>query len=78
MCVCVSHSFEIRLVAVVACSEVTDGGNGEALALFRVSVLTIVVPQTLKQLSDGVLVVADKVGVLGNVIAIPAHKTNRH
>lgn len=58
---CIAHSFEIGLVVVVARSEVTDGGDGEALALFRVRVLAVVVPQTLKQLPDGVLVVADEV-----------------
>lgn len=68
----IAHGFEIGLVAVVARSEVADGADGEALALFRVCVLATVVPQTLKQLPDGVLVVADEVRVLGDVVAVPA------
>lgn len=68
----VAHGFEIGLVAVVARGEVTDGGDAEALALFRVRVVAVVVPQVLKQLPDGVLVMADKVRVLGDVIAVPA------
>lgn len=51
--------------------EVTDGGDGETLAVFRISVLAVIVPQMFKQLSDGVLVVADEVGVRGDVVAIP-------
>lgn len=73
----VAHGFEVGLVAVVACREVTDGGDGEALALFRIRVLAIVVPQTLKQLPDGVLVVADEIRVLGEVVAVPA-RTHTH
>lgn len=75
MCVCVlgvAHRFEVGPVAVVTRGEVADGGDAEAPALFRVGVLAVVVPQTLEQPPDGVLLVADEVGVLGEVIAVPA------
>lgn len=58
-------------MAVIAGREVSHCCDGKAPALFRVRILPVVVPKTLKQPLYGVLVVADKVGILGNVVTIP-------
>lgn len=66
------HSFVVRLVAIVASGQVSDSGDAEVTTFGGIRVfLATVVTKTLKQAADHILVVADKVGVLADVVAIP-------
>lgn len=65
-----TYRLVIRLVAVVASGQVSYGWDSEAAALFRIRVLAIVVAQALKQAADHILVVADEIGVLADVVAV--------
>lgn len=62
----------VGLVAVVAGGQVAHRADGEPAALSGIGVLLVaVVTQALEEAADDVLVVADVVGVLGDVVAIP-------
>lgn len=75
-CMCISpwvktYGLVIGLVAVIASGQVPYGRDGEAAALFGIRVLlAVVVAQPLKQAADDLLVVADEIGVLADVVAI--------
>lgn len=66
------YSLFIGSVAVVPGGQVSYSRNGEATTLGGIRVLlTTVVAQPLEQAADHILVVADEVGVLADVVAVP-------
>lgn len=66
-----TYCLVIGLVAVIAGGQVSNGWDGEAAALFGIrALLAVVVAQALKQAADDVLVVADEIGVLTDVVAV--------
>lgn len=66
------HSFVVRLVAIVAGGQVSDSRDAEAATFCGVRVrFAAEVAQTFKQTVDDFLIVADKVGVFADVVAIP-------
>lgn len=68
----ITYSLVIRLVAVVAGGQVSYSRDGEATAFSGIWVLlATVITQALKQAADHVLVMADEIGVLTDVVAIP-------
>ena len=72
------HRLVAGLTAVVAGGQVAHRGDREAAALAGVRVLPVaVVPQALEKAADDLLVVADVVGVLGDVVAVPGGARRR-
>lgn len=70
-----TYSLVIGLVAVVAGGQVSHSRDGEATTFGGIRVLlAAVVAQALEQTADHVLVVADEVRVLSDVVAIPAER----
>lgn len=73
-----TYRLVVGLVAVVAGGQVSDGRDGEAAALFGIRVLlAFVVAQALKQAADDVLVVADEIGVLADVVAVSGGRAGK-
>lgn len=73
-----TYGLVVGLVAVVAGGQVSHRRDGEAAALTGVRVLlAAVVAQALEQAADHVLVVADEVGVLAEVVAVPGQGGDR-
>lgn len=67
-----TYSLVIGLVAVVACGQVSHSRDGEAATFSGIrALLAAVVSQALEQAADHILVMADEIGVLADVVAIP-------
>lgn len=65
------YSFVIRLVAVVASSQISNSRDGEATTFGGIRVfLATVVAKALEQAADYILVIADEVGILTDVVSI--------
>lgn len=73
-----TYRFVIGLVAVVASGQVSYGGDTETAAHLGIRpLLAVVVAQALKQAADDRLVVADEIGVLADVVAVPGDERER-
>lgn len=57
--------------AVIARGEVAHVGHGKPPAGFGVGAVLLEVTETLEKFLDGALVVADEVGVAGDVMSVP-------
>lgn len=69
------YSLVIRLVAVVASGQVSYSRDGETPTFGWVRVLlATVVAKALEQTADHILVMADEVRVLTNVVAVPENE----
>lgn len=80
-CTCVhvyTYSLVARLVAVVASGQVPYSRNSEAATFSGIRVfLATVGAQALKQAADHILVMADEIGVLTDVVAVPDNEEER-
>lgn len=73
-----TYSLVIGLVAVKASGQVSYSSDRESTTFRWIRVLLATVgAQALKQAADHSLVMADKIGVLTNVVAIPANEEKR-
>lgn len=69
------YSFIIGLVAIVSGGQVSHSVDGKTTTFGGIRVFcATIVAQTLKQTADHFLVMADKVRVLADVVAIPDDK----
>lgn len=66
-----AHSFIVGLVAIKACGQVSHCCDRYASTFLRIRVGSTEVSQPLKKLTNSVLIMADEVGVFGDVITIP-------
>lgn len=67
-----THSLVVGLVVIISSRQVPDGRDGEASTFCRVRILLVaIVTQALKQAADDFLIVADEIGILADVVAVP-------
>lgn len=79
MCRCEqTYCLVVRLVAVMASGQVSYSCDREATTLFGIqALLAIIVTQALEQAVDYFLVMADEIGVLTDVVAIPGDEAKK-